>query len=83
MMYPFELLTHCGVNFAVDFGGNFWEAAIPVYPGYGAYPTAIDNPFQRGMMTLLDPDNALFTYPNGQIPFRRLGATKVVPGLCA
>lgn len=81
--YLFDLSTHCGVNFWVDFDGSFWEATIPVYPGYGIPATPINTAVQRGTMTLLDPDTALFEYQNGRIPFRRLYGTRIVRGLCA
>jgi len=81
--YPFELTTHCGVNYAVDFNGSFWDATIPVYEGAGTAPTPIDQPTQKGTMTLQDADHAQFDYGNQRIPFRRHLGPKIVHGLCA
>ncbi len=80
--YAFDLLTHCGVNYHVDFDRSFWEATIPVWDGSGNPPPNLRNPFQDGTMTLLDTDHARFDYSGGAIPFRRLTGAKVVNGLC-
>ncbi len=80
--YPFQLLTHCGVNYHVDFDQSFWEATVPVWDGAGSPPPGLRNPVQDGTMTLLDTDHARFDYSGGQIPFRRLTEPKVVHGLC-
>jgi len=81
--YPLTLNTHCGVNYAVDFDGSFWDATIPVYEGAGTSPTPIDQPTQQGTMILQDADHAQFDYGNQQIPFRRHPGPKIVHGLCA
>ena len=80
--YAFHLLTHCGVNYHVDFDQSFWEATIPVWDGSGNPPPNLRNPVQDGTMTLLDTDHARFDYSGGAIPFRRLTGPKVVNGLC-
>lgn len=80
--YAFHLLTHCGVNYHVDFDQSFWEATIPVWDGSGNPPPNLRNPIQDGTMTLLDADHARFDYAGGAIPFRRLSGPKIVNGLC-
>jgi hypothetical protein len=52
---PFELYTHCGIDFHVDFAGSFWQ-------WYAGKTGAVGDPFQKGTMTLLSDDAAVFRY---------------------
>lgn len=92
--YPFRLYTHCGVDFATDFDGSFWDLADAAWAGsYGNPPSAIGNPFQDGAMTLVDHDHARFDvprdpvdpvrFPGGPIRFTRHVGPTVVPGYCS
>lgn len=53
---PFELYTHCGIDFRVDFDESFWQS----YPGEKASP--VGDPVQQGTMTLLTDRVAVFRY---------------------
>jgi hypothetical protein len=58
--YPFELLTHCGIEYAF-FDGRYWLAEPPLDDGAHNPPPGWDNPTQRGSMTLLfEGDRAEF-----------------------
>jgi hypothetical protein len=55
----FELYTHCGIDFRVDFDGSFWQS-------YNVgQKTRITDPFQKGTMTLLTGDVAAFRFGSG------------------
>ena len=73
--YPFQLYTHCGFDFSVDFDGSFWDAT-------GTRPSAIGNPIQKGMMTLVDARHARFGYDKGSINYTRHTGVKTIPYLC-
>ena len=65
--YPFDLYTHCGVVSA-RFDGRDWNADPPLLDDYGANPpSGWGNPFDRGTMTLLEPDLAEYRSDAGQI----------------
>ena len=82
--YPFQLYTHCGVEYAVDFDGAFWDLADPAWQSRsGNPPSGIGNPYQGGTMTLLDPDHARFAFSGGSIAFIRHIGPKLVPGPCS
>jgi hypothetical protein len=53
---PFRLYTHCGIDLRVDFDGSFWQSYS------GPDTPAIGNPFQKGTMTLLLDDVAVFRF---------------------
>ena len=53
---PFELYTHCGIDFRVDFDGSFWQSY-----GEGKTP-AVDFNFEKGTMTLLSGEVAVFHF---------------------
>ena len=57
--YPLDLLTHCGV-FGADLGGVWFAADPPLVEGAGNPPPGWDNPVQRGTVTLLSADVAVF-----------------------
>ena len=52
---PFQLYTHCGVDFRVDFDGTFWES-------YAGKTRSLGNPVQRGVMTLLSDEVSVFRF---------------------
>ncbi len=82
--YPFQLYTHCGVGFAVDFDHSFWDLADAGWQGQdGNPPPGIGNPYQAGTMTLVDPEHARFDFAGGSIHFTRHIGPKIVPGLCS
>jgi hypothetical protein len=74
--FPFELLTHCGVDEA-KIGDTYFEAEQPISGPAASAPSGWDNPYQRGTMTLLSPDTAVFHDDHGhEVRFRvRPGAT--------
>jgi hypothetical protein len=55
---PFELYTHCGIDFRVDFDGSFWQA----YGGEGKAPVVGSFLEKKGTMTLLSQDVAAFRF---------------------
>ena len=62
--YPYELLTHCGVNHAY-FDGRLWVVVGgPLDDGSGNPPRDWGNPTQRGLMRLLSSERADFRVPN-------------------
>jgi hypothetical protein len=73
--YAFQLYTHCGIDFSVDFDASFWDAV-------GARPAAIGNPIQKGTMTLLDARRSRFSYDKGSISYTRHAGIKTIPYLC-
>ncbi|MEV6878217.1 hypothetical protein [Amycolatopsis sp. NPDC051128] len=74
--FSFDLLTHCGVDEA-KIGGTYFEAEHPIVGPAVSAPAGWDNPYQRGTMTLLSPDTAVFHDDHGhEVRFRaRPGAT--------
>lgn len=57
--YPFDLLTHCGIVGA-NVGGVYFVAEQPLTNGPGGRPAGWDNPYQRGTMTLVSAQEAVF-----------------------
>ncbi len=53
---PFELSTHCGIDFRVDFDGSFWESYVV------GNTLAVGDPFRKGTMTLLSGEVAVFRF---------------------
>jgi hypothetical protein len=74
--FTFDLLTHCGVDEA-KIGDTYFEAEPPIIGPATSAPAGWDNPYQRGTMTLLSPDTAVFHDDHGhEVRFRvRPGAT--------
>jgi hypothetical protein len=56
--YPFDLYTHCGV-LGADIAGAWFAADPPLVERYGS-PAGWGDPYQRGTLTLLGPDEAVF-----------------------
>ena len=62
--YPYQLLTHCGVNHAY-FDGRLWVVVGgPLDDGFANAPRGWDNPTQRGLMRLLTSERADFRVPD-------------------
>jgi len=53
-------LGHCGLWSGIDLGGSWWD---PVGPVDGDHPDAINS--ATGVMTVVDPDHAMFTSNGG------------------
>lgn len=72
---PYLLYTHYGIDEA-RIGNRYYQAVHPLSDGQGNPPAGWGNPYQRGTMTLLSPDEALFRDDAGhQVLFRlRAGA---------
>ena len=73
--YPYQLYTHCGIDFSVDFDGSFWDAT-------GTRPSGIGNPIQKGTLTLIDTGHARFSYDKGSISYTRHAGVKTIAYLC-
>lgn len=71
---PFQLSTDRGVDFRVDFDGSFWQS----YEHVGDAPS---DPFQRGSMTLLAENAAVFEWRGGALSFVRNDPPEP-PGAC-
>lgn len=81
---PFCLDTHCGVDYAGDFDGSFWDLDDPTSgTTNGDRPPVIGNSFQDGTITIVDADHARFDLSGGRIEYQRHQGAKVVPGLRA
>jgi hypothetical protein len=57
---PYDLYTHCGIDEA-RIGNRYFVAAHPLSDGSGNPPAGWGNPFQAGTMTLVSPNEAVFT----------------------
>ncbi len=62
--FPFDLYTHCGVDEAL-IEGVYFEADVPQIGVARSAPPGWDNPYQRGTITLLGPDRAVFRDESG------------------
>ncbi|MCW2705605.1 MAG: hypothetical protein JWQ37_3600, partial [Blastococcus sp.] len=78
--YPVDLLTHCGVV-GTDIGGTWFAAEPPMVDGPGNPPPGWGNPYQRGTLTLLAADEAVFRDDSGhEVRFRAAGeSTRPAP----
>ena len=57
--YPFDLYTHCGIRGA-ELGGVWFAVDPPLVEGAGNPPAGWGNQYQRGAVTLLTADEAVF-----------------------
>ncbi len=71
--YPYQLVTHCGVW--ADFDASAWDVVRGPL-------TLLSDPFQDGVMTLLDSGHARFDFRQGSIFFTRHQGTMTKSG-CA
>lgn len=74
--FPFDLYTHCGIDEAL-IGSVHFEADEPLIGEAISAPPGWGNPYQRGTMTLVSPDRAVFRDDSGhEVRFHsRPGAT--------
>jgi hypothetical protein len=73
--YAFSAFTHCGFTpTTFDFDGSFWRPATAPTAGQDANPPAgIDNPEDAGAITLVGPNEAVFTSHRGiRVPLVRV-----------
>ena len=81
--HPYMLYTHCGIEEA-RIGNRYFEAVHPLSDGRDDPPAGWGNPYQRGTMTLLSPDEALFRDNAGhQVLFRVRPGAKSFMHVCA
>ena len=57
---PYDLYTHCGIDYA-QVGNRYYEATPPLSDGSGNPPPGWGNPYQPGIMTVISPTQAVFT----------------------
>jgi hypothetical protein len=79
--YPVDLYTHCGIR-GLDLDGRWFAADPPLVEEGGNPPPGWDNPTQRGTVSLLTHDTAVFRDDAGHEV--RLHADEAArPRLCA
>lgn len=80
--YPFQLHTHCGIEWArID--GVWWKTTPKLHDGSGNPPRDEEwgNPFDDGTVSLLDHDTAEYVSASGnRVRFAR--TTESPEGLC-
>lgn len=65
--YPITVYTHCGLDRSrFDFDGSFWRALGETSDGQGNPPPGYDNPYDAGMIRLLDGETAEYTSSQGE-----------------
>lgn len=72
--YRLTIFTHCGLDWptAVDFDGSFWDPTGDAGQGTGNPPPDFGNPYDQGVMTLVDADTAIYRSEHGDVVrFRR------------
>ena len=80
---PYLLYTHCGIDEA-RIGNRYYQAVHPLSDGQDNPPAGWGNPYQRGTMTLLSPDEALFRDDAGhQVLFRLRPEARSFQHVCA
>lgn len=72
---PVKLYTHCGIDFRVDFDGSFWQS-------YAGKARAVGDPFQKGTMTLLSGDVAVFRFGSTDVVYFVRNDTPKPKGIC-
>jgi|SRR5580704_13499115 hypothetical protein len=77
------LYTHCGIDEA-RIGNRYYRAVHPLSDGQGNPPAGWGNPYQRGTMTLLSHDEALFRDDAGhQVLFRLRPGARSFQHVCS
>jgi hypothetical protein len=77
---PYDLYTHCGIDYA-RVGNRYYEATPPLSDGSGNPPPGWGNPYQPGILTVISPTQAVFTDKAGHrvvftlVPSGGLGRT--------
>ncbi len=78
--YRIDLYTHCGIDHWTRFDGSFWDAV-----GYdnrsGNPPRFLGNPSDRGVMTLLSRDEAVYESSSGRLIRFERGPKRRPPGM--
>jgi hypothetical protein len=67
---PYELYTHCGIEWA-KIDGTMWRARPALSDGSGNPPPGWGNPSQKGTLTFVDTETAVFTSTAGTVTFHR------------
>ena len=57
---PYDLYTHCGIDYA-QVGNRYYKATPPLSDGSGNPPPGWGNPYQAGTLTVISPTQAVFT----------------------
>jgi hypothetical protein len=57
---PYDLYTHCGIDYA-RVGNRYYQATPPLSDGSGNPPPGWGNPYQSGTMTVISPNQVVFT----------------------
>jgi len=57
---PYDLYTHCGIDYA-QVGNRYYVATPPLSDGSGNPPPGWGNPYQPGTMTVISPTQVVFT----------------------
>ncbi|MGZ5374278.1 MAG: hypothetical protein ACXWDF_09685 [Aeromicrobium sp.] len=82
---PFNLYTHCGLDRSpIEINGSFWKVTGPgpLSDGQGNPPAGFGNPYDQGMLTMLDDRHAMFVSSKGvRIDLVRLDERPEIP-LC-
>jgi hypothetical protein len=78
--YPLDLYTHCGV-LGLDVGGVWFAADPPLVEGAGNPPAGWGNPYQRGTLTLVTTEEAVFADGAGH-DVRLVADDPARPGPC-
>ncbi len=73
--YRMATYTHCGLDYALDFDGSFWE----VVSGPTDRRTSLDDPEDEGTITLVETDRAVYESSTGaQFELRRTDGPREV-----
>jgi hypothetical protein len=76
---PFNLYTHCGVQF-VTYRGRTYETAHPLVGAAGSAPAGWADPYQAGRLIVLSPTRVRFTA--ARLPAVDFEATSASPAIC-
>lgn len=78
--YEYTAYTHCGLDYAFDFDGSFWE----VVDRPREERTRLQDPEDHGVVELVQDDAAIFTSQRGdEYRLARREGPKEVAGLCS
>jgi hypothetical protein len=78
---PYQLYTHCGIEWA-RIGGRFWRAVPPLSDGNGNPPSGWANPYQNGTLNFPNRTTARFSSAAGSVVFKRT-SRKEPPFICS
>src|SRR5262245_7888639 len=63
---PYQLLTHCGIDWA-QIDGRWWRAETPLSDGSGNPPPGWDGPYQHGELVFRDASTVVFESRAGNV----------------